>query len=121
MRGDEAYSFWSTFCERYDAGEQFERYELEEMAFDCDEVEERRGEVHKRMQMMETIFTVDGRYFSLSWARDLSDYGDHEFYNQPEEVVLHEYEKVIKVREWITKKNIDRVAFKNAHDSGKTS
>ena len=112
MRSFDADVFWETFCQRYDAGDQFDSYELEEMAFDCDEVEEERGDVHKRMQFMETIFTVDGRYFSLSWARDLSDYGDHEFYNQPEEVVLHEYEKIVKVREWITKKAIDDCAFK---------
>lgn len=111
MNHDEANELWSTFCQRYDAGEMFQRYELEEMAFDCDEVEEHRGEVWKRMQSMETIFAVDGRYFSLSWCRDLSDYGDHEFYNQPEEVVLHEYEKVVHVKEWVSRKRIDACAF----------
>ena len=113
MRSFDADVFWETFCQRYDAGDRFEDYsEFEEMVFDCDEVEEHRGDVHKRMQFMETIFTVNGRYFSLSWWKDLSDYGDHQFYNQPEEVVLHEYEKLVKVREWITKKAIDACAFK---------
>ena len=112
MNFDESTMFWMEFLNRYDAGDYFSSDELEEMAFDCDEVEEHRGEIHKRMQMMETIFTVDGRYFSLSWCKDLSYYGDHEFYNQPEEVVLHECEKVVKVREWISRKNIDACAFK---------
>ena len=108
----ESTQFWMEFLNRHDAGDCFSSDELEEMAFDCDEVEEHHGEVHKRMQFMETIFVVDGRYFSLSWARDLSDYGDHEFYSQPEEVVLHEYEKLVKVREWISKRAIDDCAFK---------
>lgn len=105
--------FWETFCQRYDAGDKFDSYELEEMAYDGDEVERNKGDVYKRRQFMETIFVVDGRHFSLSWVKDLSDYGDDEFYNQPEEVVLHEYEKLVKVREWISKKAIDSCAFAN--------
>lgn len=104
--------FWVEFLNRYDAGEEFDSHELADIVYDCDEVEENPGECGRWTQGMETIFQVGDRFFSIYWERGLTEYQDDEFFSQPEEVVLHEYEKLVKVREWITKKTIDSSAFK---------
>lgn len=106
--------FWETFCSRYDAGDRFAEYELKYMAYDCSkEVEEIEGDSHRWSKDMTTIFECDGRFFQIDWNSGLTEYQEDEFFSQPEEVVLHEYEKLVKVRDWIAKKDIEACAFKN--------
>ena len=104
--------FWETFCFRYDAGEKFNEDELNYMAYDCVQKDEIEGDEHRWTRDVETIFECDNRCFSIVWSRGLTEYQCDEFYSQPEEVVLHEYDKLVKVREWVTKKSIDACAFK---------
>lgn len=107
----ESILFWMEFLNRYDAGDHFSSEELEEMIFDCDKVEEHRGDCHRWTQSVTTIFKVEDRYFRIYWQRGLTEYQENEYYNQPEEVVLHEYEKVVHVKEWVSRKRIDACAF----------
>lgn len=50
---------------------------------------------------MTTIVQVADRYFKINWERGLTEYQENSYYNQPKEVVPHEYEKTITVRDWI--------------------
>lgn len=54
---------------------------------------------------MESVVCLCGRYFSIYWEEGLTEYQPNEFYDQPEEVEKHEYDKTIHVVEWIPKKS----------------
>lgn len=54
---------------------------------------------------MESIVCLCGRYFSIYWEEGLTEYQENEFYDQPEEVEKHEYDKTIHVVVWVPKKS----------------
>ena len=93
------------FLERYDAKNKFSEDELKMMVWgeyptESELIEENAGDEGRWYRYMNTIFKVDGRYFSLSWSRGLTECQENEYMYQPVEVKLHEYEKTITVREW---------------------
>lgn len=93
--------FWKSFCSRYDAGEEFNEDELKYMTYDCHQKDEIEGDESRWTRGVTTIFECDGRFFSIDWDRGLTEIQENEFYNQPQEVKLCEYEKTITVREWV--------------------
>jgi len=47
-----------------------------------------------------TIVKLGEQFFKIDWMQGLTENQPNEFFNQPYEVELHEYEKTITVREW---------------------
>jgi len=46
------------------------------------------NDIYKNMQHCETIVEVlsTGKFYSFQWSRDLSDWGDHEYFGEIQEV-----------------------------------
>lgn len=47
-----------------------------------------------------SIIQIADRYFGIDWEQGLTEYQEDLFYNQPEEVVPHTYEKTITFTGW---------------------
>lgn len=68
------------------------------------EVETQKAEdLDRWTRGMTTICQLGDKYFAVDWEEGLTEYQENWFDNQPYEVELHEYQKVITVHEWITK------------------
>lgn len=63
-------------------------------------IETDHGENRRWTRSNCTVCKLCNRYFEVVWEEGLTEYQDNEYIYQPVEVELHEYEKVIKVREW---------------------
>lgn len=71
----------------------------------CDfEIERENGENRRWSRSVKSICELEGRYFLIKWEQGLTECQENEYCHQPIEVGLKEYEKVVKVREWIPKK-----------------
>lgn len=65
-----------------------------------EEVDREEGENRRWSRSVNVIKQVDDRFFSINYEEGLTESQDNEYYEQPEEVVKHEYEKTITVTEW---------------------
>jgi len=59
------------------------------------------GDNRRWSRSVESILEINGRHFCLDWEEGLTECQENDFYEQPYEVQKHEYEKVIKVTEWL--------------------
>lgn len=59
------------------------------------------GAKHRWHKEARTIVQLNDRYFAVDWYQGLTELQDNEFYDQPYEVELKEYQKTITVRDWI--------------------
>lgn len=91
------------FLNRYDNGEKFSECELKEIRWSFEEVENIVGDEHRWQKEVQTILKIGNRLFALNWMAALTECQENDFYNQPYEVELHEYEKTITVKEWVRK------------------
>lgn len=89
------------FLEKYDSGAKFSEQEISDAIWDFYQVEEIEHGHRRWTADMTTIVQVADRYFKINWERGLTEYQENCYYNQPVEVVPHEYEKTITVRDWI--------------------
>ena len=89
------------FLKKYDSGHKFTEQEIRDALWDFYQVEETEHGHHRWTEDMRTIIIVCGRYFRIWWERGLTEYQENCYHNQPVEVIPHEYEKLITVREWI--------------------
>lgn len=99
MNRERVFDFCKTMCNRYDSGDIFNDEELEFMALNS--IEEREGTEHRWTRDVESIFKCGERYFIIRWERGLTEYQYNQFYEQPVEATIKEYEKVVRIREWI--------------------
>lgn len=95
--------FEKDFLEKYDSGHKFNEDELEELILDLKEESVEYGENERWSRSVRSILNVGNRYFSLHWQQGLTESEPDGFYDQPVEVVKHEYEKTITITEWIEK------------------
>ena len=93
------------FIKKYDNKERFSDNELSRLVWEMNEVDEIRGENRRWSQSVETIFEVEGRYFSLMWENGLTEMQENEFYDQPVEVELVEKVVTKTVKNWVPKEN----------------
>lgn len=61
------------------------------------------GENNRWTRNVTSIIEICGRFFSINWQEGLTENQMNSYYYQPVEVEKHEYEKTIKVVEWIEK------------------
>ena len=84
---------------KIDSGKSLTEEEIRNLIYDY-EIECIPGEHGRWTQTIESICKLNNRYFSVYWEQGLTEYQEDEFYEQPVEVQLTEYPKVITVREW---------------------
>lgn len=88
------------YLEKILNGEELSEREFKDLVFDY-EIDCQEGDCGRWTQSAKTIVNLCGRYFAIDWERGLTEMQEHEFYNQPYEVKKVEYEKVVKVTEWV--------------------
>lgn len=88
---------------KIDTGEELTEKELKYLVWDCNIVDQQEGPDRRWYRSVETVVEIDGRFFLIPWDRGLTEIQENEFWEQPFEVEKYEYEKTIKVVEWIRK------------------
>ena len=83
-----------------DNGEELNEKTLQELAYYYG-IDDEFGENRRWSRWRKTILNLNGRYFAIEWDEGLTEMQPDEFYNQPYEVKLKEYDKIIHVKEWI--------------------
>lgn len=78
--------FEEIVCDKILSGVALEQKEFDSLVFEYDIEELNAGEVYKNGQNVTTISELNGHYFKICWRRDLSDWGEHQFNEQPIEV-----------------------------------
>ena len=82
--------------------EKLTESEISDLVCEC-EIEVKYGQNRRWSRSATTISQIGDRYFRIEWENGLTENQPNEFYNQPIEVELKEYEKTIKVKEWFVK------------------
>lgn len=85
-----------------DTGKKLDEKILTELAYEYS-VNDEYGENRRWSRFVRSIIDLKGRYFAIDWDQGLTEMQPDEFYEQPYEVELKEYDKVIHVKEWIKK------------------
>jgi len=85
---------------KIDNKEKLTESEISDLVCEC-EVEVKYGQNRRWSRSATTISKLGDRYFRIEWENGLTENQPNEFYNQPIEVELKEYEKIVKVKEWI--------------------
>lgn len=73
------------------------------MFLECNELKDERtyGELCRWDRPVTSICQIGDRYFQVCWSQGLTEYQEDYFdESHPIEVVLHEYQKTITVKEW---------------------
>ena len=85
---------------KIDNKEKLTESEISDLVYEC-ECEVKYGQNRRWSRSATTISKLGDRYFRIEWENGLTENQPNEFYNQPVEVELKEYEKIVKVKEWI--------------------
>lgn len=91
------------FLRRYDASDNFDEYELSQMAFGevGKYVCKTEGDTHRWTTDIQTVFSVGDRFFALDWSQGLTERQENEYWNQPYEVRMEQHEETIVVTNWV--------------------
>lgn len=65
------------------------------------EIDRENGENRRWSRTVTSIVEIGGKTYSIDWEEGLTECQENSFYDQPIEVKKHEYEKVVKVTEWL--------------------
>lgn len=96
-------NFDELMVQKIDNGIKLTEKELETLVFDCYEVERFEGENRRWSRTVNSIVELCGRFFKVIWEQGLTESQDNNFYEQPYEVELDSYKKVVEVHNWIKK------------------
>lgn len=83
-----------------DSGVKLSEEKLQELTFEFNTVEETDGGDRRWSRTVTSVVKLKERYFEITWEHGLTEMQENEFYNQPLEVELYEYEQVAVVKEW---------------------
>lgn len=97
--------FDELMIQKIDNHEELTENELKTLVFECHEVERCEGENRRWSRTVNSIVELCGRFFKVIWEQGLTENQDDNFYDQPYEVELDSYKKVIEARNWIKKGN----------------
>lgn len=94
-------NFGRELIDKIDNADSLTERELRTFVWEVgEEVDREEGENRRWSRSVNVIKQVDDRFFSINYEEGLTESQDNEYYEQPEEVVKHEYEKTITVTEW---------------------
>ena len=85
---------------KIDNKEKLTESEISDLVCEC-EGEVKYGQNRRWSRSATTISKLGDRYFRIEWENGLTENQPNDFNNQPIEVELKEYEKIVKVKEWI--------------------
>ncbi len=85
-----------------DSGEELDEKVLQDLAY-YQTINDEYGENRRWSRWVRSIIDLNGRYFAIEWDQGLTEYQPDEFWDQPYEVELKEYDKVVHVKEWVKK------------------
>lgn len=94
--------FEEIILQKIDNKEDLTERELSELVFEY-AIDTKKGDNRRWSRTVTTIIEIMGRTFKIIWEEGLTEYQENEFYDQPYEVELKEYEKTITVKEWVVK------------------
>lgn len=83
------------------SGKTLSESEIKSLVFEYDEISKEYGENRRWSRSIDTVIEIQNHYFLIEWEEGLTENQENEFFNQPVEVMKHEYEKTITVTEWI--------------------
>lgn len=86
-----------------DNGQELTEDELKALVWKCHSVARIEGENRRWSRTVRSIIELCGRYFEVDWEQGLTENQDNQFFDQPFEVELDTYEKVVSVQNWIKK------------------
>lgn len=92
---------------KIDSGENLTERELKMLALEFD-IERIEGDNRRWQREVRSISQLGDRTFAVDWQEGLTECQENEFYNQPIEVIKNEYEKTVKVTEWVKKVEVDK-------------
>ena len=95
--------FDELMVKKIDNGEELTENELKSLVFDCNEVECSYGENRRWSRTVTTIVNLCDRYFAVQWEQGLTESQENGFYDQPYEVELDSYKRVVEVCNWVRK------------------
>lgn len=95
--------FDELMVQKIDNGEELTEKELRTLVFECNEVERHKGENRRWSRTVESVIELCGRFFKITWEQGLTESQENDFHEQPYEVELDAYKKVIEVHNWIKK------------------
>lgn len=99
-------NFERELIDKIDNGERLTEIELSTFVWEIGKVVDRTKHVARRWQQTVTVIKqVDDRFFSIDYEEGLTECQENSYFEQPQEVTKHEYEKTITVTEW---KSINR-------------
>jgi ABC-type uncharacterized transport system substrate-binding protein len=87
---------------KIDNKEKLDESELSDLVFEY-EVDTDYSDNRRWSRSATTISQIGDRYFRIEWENGLTENQPNEFYKQPTEVELKEYQKTIIVKEWVEK------------------
>lgn len=95
--------FAEIMVQKIENHEDLTEREIRTLVFECNEVERCEGENRRWSRTVSSIIELCGRFFKVIWEQGLTENQDDSFYEQPYEVELDNYKKVIEVHNWIKK------------------
>lgn len=95
--------FDELMVKKIESHEDLTENELRTLVFECNEIERSEGENRRWSRTVSSIVELCGRFFKVIWEQGLTENQDNSFYEQPYEVELDSYNKVIEVHNWIKK------------------
>lgn len=95
--------FDKLMVQKIDNNEELTESELRKLVFECEEVDKSYGENKRWSRTVTSIIKLGNRYFAVVWEEGLTESQENEFYNQPYEVELDSYKKIIEVKNWYKK------------------
>lgn len=99
MLMNQEYEEYEEYLESLEMEEKLSEQELSDLLdyeIDC-----QKGECRRWQMSVKSIIKLCDRYFAIDWERGLTEMQENEFFEQPYEVKKVEYEKLIKVTEWV--------------------
>lgn len=95
-------NFKDIILQKIDSGDDLTETELERLVFD-NEIERIIGENDRWTRPIESIIKLCDRYFKICWEEGLTENQTNQFFDQPYEVELDTYKRLIEVRVWYEK------------------
>lgn len=94
--------FEKNMVHKIDNGEILTEKEIRDVIYEF-EIDSEYGENRRWTRSVSSVVKLCDRFFMIDWEQGLTECQENEYYCQPYEVEKREYEKTIKVIEWIEK------------------
>lgn len=106
IRQDKEYynnHFEEIMANKIDAGEELTEKELDRLTYGNYVVDEIEGDNGRWSRSVKTIVNLCGKHYAINWEQGLTECQENSFMNQPYEVELQAYKKLVDVKEWYKK------------------